>query len=118
MAPTFIILGYFHFVSPTLLVPLPGPMPYGLPRGSLNLAKFGVGPQSVRGDQGFFIMLQVASWRNVKHVLLMSDCLMLQIGAVSFTEVLAENKFGMEKCHRIAASNRSIFSSMPMFVIL
>ncbi|CAL1166632.1 unnamed protein product [Cladocopium goreaui] len=33
-------------------------MPYGLPRGSLNLAKFGVGPRSVRGDQGSLIVLQ------------------------------------------------------------
>ena len=48
-------------------------MPYGLPRGSLNLAKFGVGLRSVRGDQGSLIVLQVASPRNFKHVLLMSD---------------------------------------------
>ncbi len=29
-------------------------MPYGLPRGCLNLAKFGIGASAVKGGQGLF----------------------------------------------------------------
>ena len=29
-------------------------MPHGLPRGSLNLAKFGIGASAVKGGQGLF----------------------------------------------------------------
>lgn len=115
MAPTFIILGYFHFVSPTLLVPLPGlcRMDYHEDPWTWPNLEWARDPFEVTRARWLCCKLLARGISNMFY-----SCLMLQIRAVSSTEVLAKNRFGMEKCHWIAASNRLIVSSIPIVFIL